>query len=308
MLGDYADRAAVAPLHADVPARPRPPVSRDVRPSAIPTAEPATRATHGDGRPAGRRHDADDDRRRAGVSDRRSAFRRTSCGSTSTSPRRWARKGGLDYVTCSTSRARKWWIRSCRSTRSSGTTIARATRCSSIPAGRSAASRRSQRWADRSTAGKSYTLVVDARVARRQRPAAEEEYRKRTSRSAPPDERPLDHEAVDRSPRRPPAHARPLRRRVPGAARSRTAAARAWRAGAGRRRPRRRRQRRHGRDDVVVHAARPVEGRHASARRVRDAGGSCRQPHRPGVRGRSIRSRRSHAGSRAHRHPVHDPA
>ncbi len=59
-------------------------------------------------------------------------------------------KGGLDYVHLldeNGERGRR--IRSCRSTPSSGTTIARATPCSSIRAARSAASRRSPTWADR---------------------------------------------------------------------------------------------------------------------------------------------------------------
>ena len=50
-------------------------------------------------------------------------------------------KGGLDYVHLLDDQGKEVMIRSCRSTPSSGTTIARATRCSSIPAGRSAASR-----------------------------------------------------------------------------------------------------------------------------------------------------------------------
>jgi hypothetical protein len=58
-------------------------------------------------------------------------------------------RGGLSYVHLFAGTAPRWRIRSCRSTRNSGTTIAPATPCSSIRAARSAASRRSPTWVDR---------------------------------------------------------------------------------------------------------------------------------------------------------------
>ena len=69
-------------------------------------------------------------------------------------------RSGSTTSRSSTSAARRSSTRSCRSTRTSGTTIARATPCSSIPAASSAASCRTGRWARALDAGKRYTLVV----------------------------------------------------------------------------------------------------------------------------------------------------
>ena len=105
------------------------------------------------------------------------------------------RKGGIGYVRLLDEAGGEVdAIRSCRSTRSSGTEIARASRCSSIRAGRSAASCRTRRWAARSsTAGRTrWSSRREWRDA--QGPAAQGGRSGARFKVGPPDERPLDQQ------------------------------------------------------------------------------------------------------------------
>ena len=134
-------------------------------------------------------------------------------------------KGGLDYITLRRREGRRpSSIRFCRSTPSSGTTIARATRCSSIRAGRSAASCRTSRWAARSSPGKRYTLVVDREWRDGNGLPLKESFTARVPRRSGRRASARHHVVARRATRG--GLARSARRDVPRSARSRPAAAR----------------------------------------------------------------------------------
>ncbi len=219
---------------------------------------PTRRRDRGDRRTSGR--DAPRRRPSSRASIRAATWcRRTCCGCTSSSRRRWDARAASSTSRCSTMRARRFPAPCCRSTTSSGARTTRASPCSSIPGRVKKGILPNQQMGRPLEVGRSVTLVISREWRDEHGLPLKEEFR-RALRVGPADEQPLDtarvaHPAAGgRRPRR-------RRRHVSRAARPRSADARA------RRDPRRqaggRRHRgRSGGDAVDVHAERPVARRH----------------------------------------------
>ena len=98
VIGSYAVERGAVVFKPHVPASiPAGTITSCSTPPSYPATATDSRGAHRGRRPAGERPDAHDGRDRTSFRPARS-FRRTSCGCTSISRRRWACKGGLDYV------------------------------------------------------------------------------------------------------------------------------------------------------------------------------------------------------------------
>ena len=123
------------------------------------------------------------------------SFPRTSCGCTSSSPRRWDAEAGSSTSRCSTSEDPRLKVRSSRSTTNSGTPTALGLPCSSILDGSSTTSCPTSRWAARCKIGQSYTLLVRSEWQDANGLPLKESFR-RTFRVGPPDTPSTRHRAV----------------------------------------------------------------------------------------------------------------